>query len=150
MPRTKTIKAKGRKFKLSAGHCKTVRGFPHHKGDNEPRCQFDVVVEDLDSGKTESFKYHDSIHNFNKGKMHLDGEDLSEAFEAFLDDAIYGTMDFDDFVGELGYDTEYTEDYKNAKRIHRATRDALDKTSDLDIEEDELYDLINHLRELEE
>jgi hypothetical protein len=63
--------------------------------------RFNVTVT---SGSiSETFQYHISIVETEKGKKVLTDEDHISALYSFIDDAISGTMDFEEFMSEYGY-----------------------------------------------
>lgn len=76
----------------------------------------------------------------------LDEKYLASAFQCFIDDCVSGTMTFDDFVDEFGYD-----DPKQAYHTWMACKNAAEKIGRIwSNKEDDLYDLLEFLREQED
>lgn len=139
---TVDIKVAGRTFKMSASKCKITDHFPNDpQGMKGSRCNHTVRVNY--KGKSTSFRFTNSIANFERGKRTLVKEDLKSALSSFLDDAIYGMMDYGDFLSELGYDEFDTR----AKTIYRLCQKATNQTERLGIGSEELYELADTLRE---
>lgn len=125
---------------LSAFRVGTVEGFPNDPSDKLPRYKYNVTVTIEDTAN--DFAYYTSIADYEAGKKELAGDDLVDAFECFLSDAISGMMTRSDFVSEYGY-TNTNPTYTN--RIYNAcvtTRHALRGISD-----DDIYKLVNAISE---
>jgi len=131
---TSRIKGYGVKFPLS-----DEKDWTLHNEFRVTACRI------LDAQKVcKSFNFYGSHSDYEGGKEELADEDLKFAFRSFIDDAIYGTMNFDEFCSELGYD----QDSRRAEKIHKMTQKATEKTRDLGIFDSELYDIINELSEM--
>ena len=100
-----------------------------------------VTVYDADTKLHTSFDFWASI-------VHpvLDTDyDVLNAFYCFLSDAISGTLSFEDFCSEFGYDT----DSKSGERTWKACKRITDKffrVSGYSL--DMLYDLVNNLSDI--
>jgi len=127
-------------IRLSAFRVGTVKGFPNDPSDKLPRYKYNVTVTIEDTAK--DFAYYTSIADYEAGKKKLDDDDLTNAFECILSDAMSGMMTRSDFVREYGYantNPTYTH------RIYDAcvdTRNALRRISD-----DDIYKLVNAISE---
>ena len=88
---------------------------------------FAVTV--TNGGIAETFDYHISILDTEKGKKALADEDHIDAFYCFLGDAISGSQSFEVFCAELGYD----EDSRKAEKIWKACQEATQKADNLSI-----------------
>jgi len=67
--------------------------------------------------------------------------DLLECLSAFLSDAMYGEMSYEDFISEMGY-----EPNEESEQIHSECVVAYDKFLELELLDD-MYDLTNELNE---
>ena len=90
-------------------------------------------------GTSETFQYHISIDETNKGKKVLTDEDHISALYSFIGDAIAGTMGFEEFMDEYGY-TNCREGY----RIHKACKKAMDQYNTLNI--GDAYEVSNFIQ----
>ena len=113
----------------------TVEGWVNKREYNN---LFAVTVQ---SGAVkESFDYHISIAETNKGKKVLTDADHISAFYAFVGDGIAGLMDFKEFLDEFGY-TDCREGYK----IHKACEAAQKQCARLGL--GDLYQVSNYMQE---
>lgn len=74
------------------------------------------------------------------------GEDLAYMFRCFVDDALYGEMELDDFASELGYNTGETPLSKTIS-IHKACQQALAQFQELGVDADALRGILNEMSE---
>jgi len=145
----KRLRLGGKNLKISSTIVQRGIKFPHSDPNSWTRHnQFRVKVCDEDEGVCKSFNYHGSHDDWQKNKTRLDDEDLLFALRAFLDDSMSGTMDFEEFCSEFGYECYEPPESTRAKRIHRAVQDANEKANDLGISDDEVYDMFNELSEM--
>ena len=110
------------------------------EGFSAPR-QYNNVFTVTNGGIAETFDYHISIHDTEKGKKALADEDHISAFYCFLGDAISGSQSFEVFCTELGYD----EDSRKAEKIWKACQEATQKADNLSI--GDLYQVSNYIQE---
>jgi hypothetical protein len=138
------IRVVGKQFDLSARMVQHGVPFPNEDPKSWTRHnKFSVKV--CQAKKCKSFAYYGSHADREKGKTVLGAEDLKDAFQSFLSDAIYGTMSFEDFCAETGYD----EDSRRAEKIWGATKKAYGQVIELGLSESELYDAVNELNEVD-
>ena len=88
----------------------------------------------------ESFDYHISIVETNKGKKVLTDADHIHAFYSFVRDGIAGLVDFEEFMGEYGY-----EDHWKGYKIHKACETAQKQCARLGL--GDLYAVSNYIWE---
>ncbi len=100
---------------------------------------FAVTV--TNGGMAETFDYHISIPDPEKGKKALSDEDHILAFYCFLGDAISGSQSCEVFCTEFGYD----EDSRKAEKIWKACQEAARKADNLSI--GDLYQVSNYIQE---
>lgn len=134
----------GKSFVITGAYKEAIFGFPN-SDDQLYHNKFVITVKRvLDNGKTslgKRFDYYGSYADYEKGKTSLTAKDLLFAFRSFIDDAICGSETFDDFCGNMGYDT----DSRTAEKIHKLCQKSLDKAYDLGIFRSELYDTLEVL-----
>ena len=112
------------------------------EGFSAPRQHNNVfAVTVTNGGMAETFDYHISIHDTEKGKKALADEDHISAFYCFLGYAISGSESFEMFCTELGYD----EDSRKAEKIWKACQEATQKADNLSI--GDLYQVSNYIQE---
>ena len=139
----------GKKLEIAAAYIDTVDGFPNDDAEGKRRGmlhnKFRVTVWcDIDGEKLRrSFDFYGSTADQEKHKTELNREDTLLAFRCFVDDALSGSMEFEEFCNEYGYD----EDSRRAEKIHRACKQSYNKMLDLGFFESELYDVLNELSE---
>ena len=140
------IKVLGKEFEITAKHTGEIEGFPN-SDDNMMHNVFNITVKrEFENGAiTKSFKFYDSNANWEKGKTTMGLMDMLLAFKSFLEDAWAGSMDFEEFCGEYGYNS----DSRRAEKIYNECKEQLEKVMDLGIYESELADFINTLNEIE-
>jgi len=141
------LKVLDKTFKIKSKYIDTVVGFPNSEKDNMEHNVFRVSVTRIFNDRdkiTRSFKMYGSYADYEKGKDYQMEDDLKFNFRCFINDAIYGTMSFEDFCGEFGYDV----DSRRAEKIWKLCKKTLNKTNDLGISESELYDIVNKLSEM--
>ena len=120
---------------VSSVFLEAVKGFVRAYDYNNV---FDVTVT---CGRTaETFRYHISIDETNKGKKVLTDEDHIRAFYSFIGDAIAGSMGFEEFMSEYGY-TNCKEGY----RIHKACKKAMVQYEFLNV--GNAYEVSNYILE---
>jgi len=88
----------------------------------------------------ETFDYHISIADTNKGKRVLTDVDHIGAFYSFVGDGIAGLMDFEEFMDEFGY-----EDCRKGYRIHKACEAAQKQCARLGL--GDLYAVSDYIQE---
>lgn len=125
----------------------TGEGVPFPNADEKDRTihnEYRVVVTRYIGGGDKvqrSFKYYDSQHNLEAGKRELGKANIELAFRSFIDDAILGTLTFETFCRDLGYNS----DSRRALKIYNECRRSSSKASDLKISGSELIDVLNGL-----
>lgn len=87
-----------------------------------------------------SFKFYGSHVDWQANKTDLQGNDLINAFYCFISDAASGNESFDEFCGNMGYDT----DSREAHKIYKACRRSLDNYNKI-CPDNDIYDFINEL-----
>jgi len=139
------LKVRGHRFQINASRA----GYSDRWGKRyHPHYKYRVIVKRLDGPKGEiSFTFHDSHAAFLDGKKRLTDEDKVLAFRSYLEDAL-AYLEYespDEFMRAYGYPT-----LKEAKRVYNACHRAYEKIrSELNLSEDELYDIINEIVEAE-
>ena len=96
-----------------------------------------------DSNISREFDFYDSMANYEANKEDLTEEDLKIAFRWIIDDGIAGSLNFEDFCSEGGYNT----DSREAERTYKLCEESLEKLNDLGILENELSNIIEELSE---
>jgi len=92
-------------------------------------------------GKTKSFDYWGSIHDFQEKKNVLSIIEAVEAFVNIIETVIYGKMALEDYAFELGFPTiEAARPSWKQSQKYASKWDAFGYTEDL-------YDLVNEIRE---
>lgn len=87
-------------------------------------------------------KYHDSVHNYRKGKKVPNEQDLFDCLQCILNDAT-AAMDCRDFY-------EFKETYGNTIAEYRACNSILSKlTAMFNGDENIIFDIINIMNEIE-
>jgi hypothetical protein len=76
-----------------------------------------VTVKNVANGLKTSFKFYQSIAS----PCFKDEQELLSAFRCFVDDAISGTYDFDEFCSEFGYEKPSLA-YKTWRECQKALR----------------------------
>ena len=128
--RTKTI-IKG--FEISAG-----QGFEVEKWSYW-RYAYRVKVKNLKTGAVIYFRFYDNVNNYEQGKNMLDDEGLKNAFQCFLNDALAGYYDFQDFISSFGYEE------KEGFKIWQAVKEQKERAKKLGLDYEELVELINEI-----
>ena len=112
------------------------------EGFSAPRQYNNVfAVTVTNGGIAETFEYHISVHDTEKGKKALTDEDHISAFYCFLGDAISGGQSFEEFCADMGYD----EDSRKAEKIWHECEKAPQKAENLSI--GDLYAVSNYIQE---
>ena len=119
-----------------------VNGFPNDKRDINPHGHFKIHLT-TENG-SDSFDYYGSAFDAGNNKKILPDDDLLNALECIISDAISGTYSFEEFCDEFGYD----EDSRSAERIHKACIDTLNRVNTLGISENDLYEIVNDINEV--
>ena len=100
-----------------------------------------VTIKNTENGKKTSFDFWCSIVQPTFKKEY----DLLNAFYCFLSDAISGTMSFEDFCSEFGYDI----DSRRAEKTWKACKKSFNKFWNLTgYSLDMMYDFIDELSEI--
>ena len=71
----------------------------------------------------------------------MNDDDLKNALECVISDALSGIYSFDEFCSEFGYD----EDSRSAERMHKACEDTYKRIVALGICEPEMYEIVNDI-----
>jgi len=103
-----------------------------------------IVRED----KRVNFTFFNSQNAYSNGQEYLTERDMKDALDCIISDAIcyYNSGGWNDFANEFGY-----EDYTKARRVYRACADTYVKLTDkLGIIPEDLFDIANYLRNIEE
>lgn len=119
-----------------------VNGFPNDKRDTNPHGHFKIHLT-TENG-SDSFDYYGSAFDARNNKKILPADDLLNALECIISDAIAGTYSFEEFCDEFGYD----EDSRSAERIHKACIDTFNRVNTLGISENDLYEIVNDINEV--
>ena len=113
----------------------TVEGFSAPRQYNNV---FAVTV--TNGGMAETFDYHISIRDTEKGKKKLTDADHIFAFYCLLGDGVAGLMDFKAFMDEFGY-----KDCHEGYKIHKACEAAQKQCARLGL--GDLYQVSNYMQE---
>lgn len=115
-----------------------------------------VSVKNKKTGDVETFEFWNSLICMKRTKkvygkefpdLELRNSELREALTCFVDDALAGDMDIDEFASEFGYEGEKIS---KVLRIYNGCKEAKEKLLNLlNCPVNRLYDLINALREEE-
>lgn len=135
-----TTEFKYKNLTITAHLIKSGVDFPDSKS-NGLHNKYDVSVTNAETGNKTSFDFYDSTHNYNNAVTEIKGEDLLNAFQCFISDAIAGDYSFEDFCSEFGYDT----DSRSAEKVYKECIKSMNKAKNV-IDED-LYDFSNELNE---
>ncbi len=109
--------------------------------DNLLHNQFTITVLNTKTNSQVAFYFYGSMSDHTAGKTTLDNDDLLNAFECFIFDAMAAESTFEDFCADLGYD----EDSRKAYKIYEECKESNKKARQL-ITED-IYDFANELSE---
>lgn len=134
-----TTEFKYKNLTITARLVKSGVQFPNSKNDGLHN-KYDVTVTNSDTDNSTSFDYYDSTHNYNNAITEVKGEDLLQAFECFISDAIAGDESFEDFCDNMGYD----QDSRSAEKIWKECIKSRYKAKNV-IDQD-LYDFANELQ----
>ena len=137
---TTEFKYKG--LTISAKLHKSGVKFPNDKTSDLLHNQFKVAITNESTGDTTSFDYYGSFNDYKECKTTIEGNDLLNAFECFISDAIAGNEEFEEFCSNFGYDS----DSRTAERIHKECIKSLAKAQS--IIDGDLYDFANELQEV--
>lgn len=100
-----------------------------------------VKITNTETKQSVTFEFWNSIA---KGEITEEQEVLS-AFYCFINDALAGMYDFDNFCSEFGYDN----DSRQAEKIWRKCQKQYEKfTKVFDVNKNDIYDFINELQEI--
>lgn len=136
-----TTEVKYKNLLISSKLVKSGVGFPNDSFSGLHN-QFYVTVKNTDNNSITGFDFYGSTNDFNQGVTEIKGEELLNAFECFISDAIAGEQDFEDFCSEFGYDS----DSRKAEKIHKECIKSLNKAKS--ILEDDIYDFANDLNKV--
>lgn len=132
-----------KKLEVSAKlHAEGVN-FPNDTNSNKYHNQFKVTVKNTDTKTRVSFDFYGSQNDYQNGVLELGQSDLKHALYSFISDSQAGTMEFEEFCNEFGYN----EDSRRAEKIHKACIKSFEKLEKLDISESEMYDYLNELND---
>lgn len=134
------INVGGKEFQLKSELMKEGVKFPN-SDDNTLHNQFKIIVSV--NGMADVFKYYGSMADYEAGKQDLTKEDLKWAFRCIIEDGNSGTMNFEEFCDEFGYDI----DSRRAERIWNECVNTMEKLIDLGINTVEFSDILNELSE---
>ncbi len=128
-------------YKVSGRLYESGVPFPNiHDRDDTLHNHYKVTISKSGS-KGKTFDLYDSYAEYMHGKTEMTEVDLKYAFQAILEDAISGSMNFIDFCFEYGYD----EDSRRAERIWNACQKTLKSVETLGIYPDDLWNNVNEL-----
>lgn len=115
-------------------------------GDNMTHPRF-VVTITTDGGDRARFNYYASYNDYTKGKKDLDRNDILNAVECFLLDALSydNSRDILDFCAEFGYDIY--EDRKRARKAFEGCKKHYEAA--VRLFGDEYTDILNAIQEAE-
>lgn len=134
------------KLNVSAQYLECVRGFPNQEPRNDDgyHNHFEITVSSIHG--SEKFDYYGSSYDQERGIKTLSDDDLLNALECIVNDALYGEMSFDEFCDELGYDS----DRCSSHRIHKACEKTSGKLQNIvSNNSDEWYAIVNDINERE-
>jgi hypothetical protein len=132
-----------REFEIKATLVDCVKGFPNDNKDTAYHNQFTVTVKL--NNKSRRFSFFGSARDCQEGKTTIPDKDFIYVLECFLSDGYCAIGSFEDFCGELGYD----QDSRNAEHIYKSCQKTLDQLNGLGIDDSELADLLNAIRDIE-
>ena len=140
------IKVLDKEFELKSKLVNSGVNFPNNDSDtlhNEFRVTITRVTE---NGRiSRSFKFYDSMANFEKGLDDLESElDLKLTFRCFIEDGFNGSETFEDFCSNYGYDTDSIK----SNKIYKLCQKSLNKLYDLGIFTSELTDILEELSKM--
>jgi len=138
------VNFKDKTFEITGKFKDVVNGFPNQKKDRYPHNHFIITVKNQDGIKIR-FNFYGSYVDYLNKKKTLDENDLRDAFMSFLDDIIC-YLDYpneEDFLNAFGFECI------EGLRIFRECKKQLKKAQKLGLTEDEIYELLNELRELD-
>lgn len=136
------IKVCGKEFELKSELVGEGVKFPNSDDkDNTLHNQFKISVT-LDK-VNKDFNFYGSMADYEAGKQDLTEEELKYTFKCLISDGESGNMDFEEFCGEFGYDT----DSRRAEKIWNECIKSMEKLIDFGINTVELSDIINELSE---
>lgn len=87
------------------------------------------------------FNFYDSVYNCSRGVTKMGADDLKNAVDCILSDAVSGMFSHEEFCDEYGYDLF---DLK-AKKVYNQCKDALDKVLTL-MGKDDIYTILNEIQ----
>jgi hypothetical protein len=134
---------KNGEYSITAEFQEFVKGFPFDKKDINYHGKFKINIEQKETGYEYNFDFYGSAFDAQKHITEMDDQDLKNALESIISDAIAGSQTFEEFCSEFGYD----EDSRSAERIHKVCEESLSKMECLGFTLDELYDLSNELNQ---
>lgn len=117
------------------------KGFPFESKDINYHGHFKINLS-TELGN-ESFDFYGSASDAGKHKTVMSEDELLNALECIISDALSGIYSFEEFCAELGYD----EDSRRAEKIHKACIDTYNRVSALGISDDEMYSIVNDINE---
>lgn len=135
-----TTEFKYKNLIISSKLVKSGVTFPNTK-ESGLHNQFYITIKNTDNESVTGFDYYGSTNDYNQGNTEIKGQDLLNAFECFISDAMAGEQDFEDFCSEFGYDS----DSRTAERIHKECLKSLAKAQT--ILDADIYEFANELQE---
>jgi hypothetical protein len=87
------------------------------------------------------FSFYDSVYHWSKGVTKMGADDLKNAVDCILSDALSGMFSHEEFCNEYGYDPFDNK----AKRVYNQCKDALDKVLTL-MGKDDIYNILNEIQ----
>jgi hypothetical protein len=139
-------------YKIEVGGCiimatarLTAQGvpFPFEKDSRPQHNRYSITV--MTDAHRHSFNFYGSIADYEGGKVEMSADDIRQALENHVSDALSGCDTFADFCGNFCYDA----DSRTAERIYRACKRELGKWEAAGIGEDALRTIGDKLREEE-
>lgn len=114
-----------------------VQGFPFDKKDKHPHIKYQVILTNLNTGKSYDFPFYDSHANYRDDKRPTSYDVLSAVEKYEVDEDIW------EFAREFGYETETKENWEMLQKVHRNCLDQYNALLDLFGE-----DLMKELQEI--
>jgi hypothetical protein len=134
---------KNEEYSIKSEFQEFVKGFPFDKKDQNYHGKFKINIENVKTGYEYSFDFYGSAFDTQKHITEMNDQDLKNALENIISDAIAGNDSFEEFCSNFGYD----EDSRSVERIHNACKESLSKMEYIGFTLDELYDLSNELNQ---
>jgi cellulose biosynthesis protein BcsQ len=120
-----------------------IKGFPFDKKDINYHGKFKINIKQKETGYEYSFDFYGSAIDAQKHITEMDDQELKNALECIISDAIAGSDSFENFCSNFGYD----KDSRTAERIYNACKESLSKMDCLGFTLDDLYNLSDELNQ---